>query len=51
MECSALYYLGKALGHNTLTICTILGNRLSGTYSKDANNAVQQMIDYVIDRL
>ena len=35
METSALYYLGKSLGHNTLTICAIIANRLTKEYSKD----------------
>ena len=51
MECSALYYLGRSLGHHTLTICTVLGNRLSNSYSKEPNNAIKNMIDYVVDRI
>ena len=51
METSALYYLGQSLGHNTLTICAIIGNRLSKKYSKNYKITVERMIDYVLERL
>src|SRR5690554_6040611 len=35
METSALFRLGKSLGHNTLTICTIIANRLTKQFSED----------------
>ena len=35
METSALYGLGKLMGHNCLTLCTILANRAT---NKRSNN-------------
>ena len=51
METSALYYLGQTLGHNTLTICAVIGNRLTKAYSKDHKRTVEQMINLVLSRL
>ena len=51
METSALYYLGKSLGHNTLTICAIIANRLTKEYSKDYKKTVENMIDLVLERI
>ncbi|MEE2700424.1 MAG: nucleoside phosphorylase [Bacteroidota bacterium] len=51
METSALYFLGKVLGHNTLTICAIIGNRISKTQSQDYKKTVDKMIVAVLDRL
>jgi uridine phosphorylase len=51
MECSALYYLGRSLGHNTLTICAVLGNRITKTYSKDYYKIMNKMINLTIERL
>tara|TARA_X000000368_G_C23002258_1_gene699512 strand:+ start:681 stop:1544 length:864 start_codon:yes stop_codon:yes gene_type:complete len=51
METSALYYLGQTLGHNTLTICAIIGNRLNKKYSKDYKKTIEKMIDLVLKRI
>ena len=51
METSALYYLGQSLGHNTLTICAIIANRLTKEYSKDYKKSVEKMIDLVLKRI
>ena len=51
METSALYYLGQTLGHNTLTICAIIANRLTKQYSKDYKKTVEKMIDLVLNRI
>ena len=51
METSALYYLGRTLGHNTLTICAIIGNRLNNQYSKNYNCTIEKMIDLVLSRI
>ncbi|MFW5793414.1 MAG: nucleoside phosphorylase [Bacteroidota bacterium] len=50
METSALYGLGKALGHNTLTVCAIIANRVSKTYSKDYKPTVESLIKLVLER-
>ena len=51
METSALYFLGKALGHNTLTICAIIGNRITQKQSKDYKKTVDKLIVAVLDKL
>ena len=51
METSALYYLGQTLGHNTLTICAIIGNRINKEYSKDYKRTMLKMIDLVLKRI
>lgn len=51
METSALYFLGKSLGHNTLTICAIIANRLTKEYSKDYKKTVEKMINLVLKRI
>jgi uridine phosphorylase len=51
METSAFYYLGQTLGHNTLTICAVIGNRLTKEYSKDYKKTVEKMIDLVLNQI
>ncbi len=51
METSALFGLGKVLGHNTLTICDVIANRARKEYSKDVKASVDKMIRYVLDKL
>ncbi len=50
METSALYGFGKLLGHNTMTVCAIIANRLAKTYSKDYKKSVEKLIKLVLDR-
>jgi uridine phosphorylase len=51
METSALYYLGQTLGHHTLTICAVIGNRPTKEYSKDYKKTVKKMINLVLNRI
>lgn len=51
METSALYGLGAILGHQTVTICTIIANRVSKQYSKDYHPAIEKMIQTVLNRI
>lgn len=51
METSALYGLGKLLGHQTCTVCTIIANRVAKQYSKDYHPAVEKLIQLVLQRL
>ena len=44
METSALYAFGKMLGHNTLTVCSILANRINETYSQNPKEATLKLI-------
>ncbi len=51
METSALYGLGRILGHNTLTVCDIIANRVRKEYSKDYKASVEKLILYVLERI
>ena len=51
METSALFGLGKVLGHNTLTVCNIIANRSRREYSKDVKNSIDRMIRYMLERI
>ncbi|MBK7182597.1 MAG: nucleoside phosphorylase [Bacteroidetes bacterium] len=51
METSALYGLGKLLGHETCTVCAIIANRVAKKYSKDYHPAVENLIQLVLERL
>jgi uridine phosphorylase len=44
MESSALYALGRALGHRCLCMCVVIGNRLAGKFSKDYHPAIGKLI-------
>ncbi len=49
METSAMYALGKLLGHKYLTICTALANRANKTFSKNPDQAIDNMIKHALD--
>jgi len=51
METSALYALGKALGHSCLTICAIIANRESKQFSKDYKRTVDHLVKTAIEKL
>lgn len=44
METSALYGLGQALGHETLSVCAIIANRASHEFLSDYKPVVDEMI-------
>lgn len=48
METSALYGLGKMLGHQTLTICSIVANRVAKTYARDYHSDIERLIQHVL---
>lgn len=50
MESSALYALGRALGHRCLCMCVVIGNRLAGTFSKDYHPAIDHLIKTTLTR-
>ena len=49
METSAIYGLGKLLGHKCLSISTVVANRTNKTFSKDGNKAVEHMIKHSLE--
>jgi uridine phosphorylase len=51
METSALYGLGGMLGHNAATVCAIIANRYTKTFSKDYKKTVEQLIKLLLERL
>lgn len=51
METSALYAFGKDVGHNTLTICSILANRVKETYSRDPKAITRKLTKLLLNRL
>jgi uridine phosphorylase len=51
METSALYGLGKLMGHEMLTVCVIVANRVSKQFSKDYKPLMDQLIRTVLERI
>jgi uridine phosphorylase len=51
METGAIYGLGKLLGHECLSLNAIIANRATGTFSKDPYKAVDELIEYTLNRL
>lgn len=51
MESSALFALGKAMGHNCATICLGIANRPTKDFSKDYSKAMLELIEYVLERI
>lgn len=51
METSALYGLGRGLGHNCLTVCVLVANRINKDFSEDYKPQVERLIQTVLERL
>jgi uridine phosphorylase len=51
METSALYALGKMLGHNTLTVCSVLANRMKETYSRKPKETIRKLTALLLEKL
>ncbi|HEY1039797.1 MAG TPA: nucleoside phosphorylase [Bacteroidia bacterium] len=51
METSALYGLGKMLGHNCLTVCVIIANRVRKEFTTDYHKSVEGLIEKALERL
>lgn len=51
METSAIYGLGKLLGHHCLSLNAIIANRATKTFSEDPYKAVDALIAYSLDML
>jgi len=51
METSALYGLGKMLGHETLTVCSIVANRVNHSYAEDYHGDIERLIRLVLERV
>ena len=51
METSAIYGMGKVLGHHCLSLSAIVANRISKEFSKDGNAAVEKLIEITLTNL
>ncbi len=51
METSAIYGLGKLLGHDCLSVNAIVANRVVQQFSKDSNAAVERLIKQALEAL
>jgi uridine phosphorylase len=51
METSAIYGLGKLLGHECLSLNAIIANRANGDFSSNPYEAVDQLINFVLNKL
>ncbi|MCK9617855.1 MAG: nucleoside phosphorylase [Lentimicrobiaceae bacterium] len=51
METSALYGLSAILGHQALTVCAVVANRVSMQFSTHHDKAVDELITLVLERL
>src|SRR5213076_2477856 len=49
METSAIYGLGKLLGHECLSVNAIVANRINKTFTKDSEHAVERLITKTLD--
>ncbi len=49
METSAIYGLGKTLGHHCLSLSAIVANRITKEFSKDGNAAVENLIKKTLE--
>ena len=51
METGAIYGLGRLLGHECLSMNAIIANRSTGTFSEDPYKAVDELIEYTLNKL
>ncbi|MEZ5196551.1 MAG: nucleoside phosphorylase [Bacteroidales bacterium] len=51
METSALYGLGKLLGHNALTVCVAIANRENNDYNQNYKTAIDNLIKLLLNKI
>ena len=51
MESSAIYGLSEKLGHNALTICTIIANRITKEYAGDYKPMIKKLVKLALETL
>ena len=51
MESSALYGLAGLLGHKALTICAVLGNRITGEFINDYKSLMRELAEIVLNKI
>lgn len=50
METSALYLLSAMLGHNAITVCDIIANRITGVFNHDYQRSMIKLIEEMLER-
>ena len=50
MECAALYGLSRVLGHNALTCCVLIANRVTGDFLDDYHDIMNDLVAKVVNR-
>lgn len=51
MESSAIYGLSAMLGHKSLTICSVIGNRVSGKFLNDYRRSILNLSKLVVENI
>ena len=51
MECSAIYGLAAMMGHNAITVCSIIANRLNKSATSSYKGSMKDLIETVLQRL
>lgn len=51
METSAIYGFSHLLGHQALTVCLIIANRVKGTFLNDYHPQMRKLVGTVVERL
>ena len=51
MESSAIYGLGRLMGHQCISLNVIVANRVAKKFSKDSNKAVEKLIEHSVGLL
>jgi uridine phosphorylase len=51
METSAMYGLGKLLGHQCVTVCVIIANRVSREFTTDYEKSVNNLIENSLNKI
>ena len=51
METSAIYGLSKLLGHHACSMNAIIANRANGTFSKNPDKVIANLIIYTLDKM
>lgn len=51
METSGIYALSKLLGHQAVSLNCILANRVTGTFSKNPDSSVRELITFALQKI
>ena len=51
METSALYGLSALLGHEAMTVCDIIANRIANTFNPNYKESMQNLVKEMLERV